>query len=341
MTRTGLPGGVTFNVAVVGTGVMGKNHVRAATELEGVDLAGLYDADRATAESLANRFGTQAYGSLDDLLADAAVDAVVVATPTVFHVETALCALDAGKHVLVEKPIAPTVKEGAALVAAAESAGLTLAVGHVERHNPVVRYGKDALDAGDFGTPVTFATRRVSNFPGRIRDVGCILDLGVHDVDVLRYMVGRPVTRVFARAGSFTEGLAFEDHASILLEFEGGLTGLVEVNWLTPMKVRKLSLTASEAFVELDYMEQRAVVSSSRFREHEESRSYNVPLELNVRTINLQKQEPLKLELLDFAGAATGRSAPLVTGADGVAVIAIAEAALESSRTGQAVAVDA
>ncbi len=329
-----------MKLAVVGTGVMGKNHVRVARELDELDLVGLFDFDTATAGALAKQHGVVAYGSLDDLLRDGEVEGVVVATPTGAHVEVAERALAAGKHVLVEKPLAPSVKEGEALATLARDAGLTLAVGHVERHNPVVRLGKDLLEGGDVGDLVTISTRRVSNLPGRIRDVGCILDLGIHDVDVVRYLVDEPVTRVFARAGTFTRDVPFEDHANIMLEFASGVTGVVEVNWLTPMKVRKLHMTASEAYVELDYMEQRATVSSSRFTQAEEGKSFNVPLELNVRTVALRKQEPLKLELLDFAAACREKRAPLVTGADGVAALAIAEAALASTREGRAIDVN-
>lgn len=322
---------MAFRIAVVGAGVMGRNHARVASDLPGVELAAVADADPAAAKAVAGQHRVAAR-SLDEILRDPAVDGVVVATPTSTHHEVAARALEAGKHVLVEKPIAPDVATARDLVARARKAGRTLAVGHVERHNPAVRYAHDALRAGEFGQLVTVTARRVSNLPGRIRDVGVILDLGIHDLDVIRYLVGEDPVRVAADAGTFTPGVQFEDHAAILLAFPGGVTGVVEVNWLTPMKVRRLALTASEQYVEVDYIAQALRISSSRMGDLNEGNLFQVPLELSERAINLRRQEPLKLEVADFAQAAREGRAPLVTGEDGATVLRIAEAAVEAAR---------
>lgn len=319
-----------MKLAVVGTGVMGRNHARAAREL-GI-LGAVFDLDGKAARDVAAQHGVRAHDSLDALARDGDVDAVVIATPTATHHPTAVRLLEAGKHVLVEKPIAGTVEEGRDLAARAKKAGRVLAVGHIERHNPVVLFTREALARGDFGDLITLSSRRVSNLPGRIRDVGCILDIGIHDVDVLRYVAGSEVERVYTSAGTFTKGIAFEDHASIILEFGSGVTGMLEVNWLTPMKVRQFSLTASKAYVNVDYIDQRAVISSSSFGALDPANLYQVPLELNQRVVALRKQEPLKLELEDFVRAAKTGERPLVDASDGVAALAIAEAAVASAK---------
>lgn len=322
---------VTFRIAVVGAGVMGRNHARVVRDVVDASLVAVVDADPAAAKAVALQHRVEAR-TLDEVLRDSAVDALVVATPTSTHHDVASRALAAGKHVLVEKPLASSAKEAADLVQRAKQAGRTLAVGHVERHNPAVRYAHEALRRGEFGQLITLTARRVSNFPGRIRDVGVILDLGVHDIDVVRYLVGQDPVSVAADAGTFTPGLEVEDHAAILLAFPGGVTGVVEVNWLTPMKVRRLALTASEQYVEVDYMAQALKLSTSRLTGTNEGNLFQLPLELSERSVTLRRQEPLKLELEDFVAAATTGRPPLVTGADGLVVLQIAQAAVEAAR---------
>jgi UDP-N-acetylglucosamine 3-dehydrogenase len=189
------------------------------------------------------------------------------------------------------------------------------------------------LAAGDFGNLITITARRVSNLPGRIRDVGCILDLGIHDIDTIRYLVGLDPVRIHAEAATFTPGIAFEDHAAILLEFPHGVFGLVEVNWLTPMKVRRLAITGSKAFAEVDYITQQVRTSTSSFGSLNEANLFQTPLDLAERTVTMRRQEPLRLELEDFLRAAQGGGTPLVTGEDGAAVLGIAREALAAAKT--------
>jgi UDP-N-acetylglucosamine 3-dehydrogenase len=262
---------------------------------------------------------------------------VSVCVPTSLHFKVAMDAIAAGKHVLVEKPLCEGVPDARRLTKAARDAGVVLAVGHIERHNPVVASAKRHLEAGTWGDLITAGARRVSNFPDRIRDVGVIMDLAIHDIDVLRYLVGKPVTTVFA-VGGRQKHQAFEDHATILLTFANGVHGYVEANWLTPMKVRKLSLTCLRNFVELDYTAQSLTISSSTLGPLDPSNLYQVPLDVDTRHVNLRKEEPLKLELKDFLRAAKEGGEPLVTGEDAVETLRVVEAAVESQRTGKVVA---
>ena len=248
-----------MRTGIIGVGSMGKNHARVNSEM-GI-LAGIADSDQSVAGPLAERFGVEYFSDYVDMLDS--VDAVTVATPTVTHFKIAMDAINAGKHVLVEKPICPTLEESEKLVKAAEDAEVILAVGQIERHNPVVKFARESIEAGRFGDVVSISARRVSSFPGRIRDVGVLLDLGIHDIDVIRYLAQSPVKSVYALGGK-RQNDKFEDHANILMEFQNGILGFVEVNWLTPMKVRKLSITCLENYVELDYIKQAADVSSSQ-----------------------------------------------------------------------------
>jgi len=165
------------------------------------------------------------------------------------------------------------------------------------------------------------------------------MDLGIHDIDVLRYLIGSKVVGVFALGGR-QKHEKFEDHANLLLNFENGVTGSVEVNWMTPMKVRKLALTCSEKYVELDYTGQFLVESSAKLIEHDHFNLYQVPFEYDIRQISLQKQEPLRRELEDFIQAAKEKRRPLVDGQDAVETLSVAEAALDSLRSGKVVQIN-
>jgi len=324
--------------AVVGTGIMGMNHARVLAELGA--LAGICDVSEGAARNAAKRFSVPSYKSVKEMLeADRELQAVVVSTPTVTHKELALAAVAAGKHVLVEKPLADNVADARAVAGAAEEAGLTFAVGHIERHNPAVRYARSAIARGQFGKVITASAKRVSSYPGRISDVGVVVDLAIHDMDIIRYVTGSDALAVFAAGGIQAAG-RHEDHADIMMMLGNGATGLVEVNWLTPMKIRKLSLTCSQRYVELDYMNQTVDVSSSTAMDVDTADLSQIPQEHDHRHITLKKQEPLKNELVDFLDAVERKRKPLVGGDDGVEAVRMARAALESIRQRKVVEMD-
>ena len=316
-----------LKIGVIGVGSMGKNHARVCSELENVELVGVVDADKATAKKIAGIFNTDAFFDYKDIISK--IDAAIVATPTSTHYKITMDLLNEGRHVLVEKPICRSIKEAEELVKKAEKEDLVLAVGHIERHNPAVKFVKDMLNKKGFGEIITLVSKRVSNLPGRIRDVGVILDFGIHDIDIMRYLVGE-VKSVYARAGTFNREMKYEDYANIILNFDNDITGIVEVNWLTPMKIRKLFLTCSKNFVEADYMNQSVSISSSTFKEIDEMDLYHVPLQYNINQIALEKREPLKNEITDFVNAIEGNRKPLAAGIDGLIALKIAKAAEKS-----------
>ncbi|MCU0861459.1 MAG: Gfo/Idh/MocA family oxidoreductase [Methanomassiliicoccales archaeon] len=319
-----------LKVGVIGVGSMGQNHARIYSET--AELVGVYDLDRAQCKKVAERFGTKAFDSVEGMLSE--VDAVSVCTITSTHHDIAEKAIGAGRGLLVEKPFTGSSETAADLCRKAEREGVTLAAGFVERHNPVVGAAREALQAGRFGKAISFASRRVSSFPARIRDVGVIMDLGIHDVDVLRYLTGEEARSVFALGGRFSNP-TYEDHASMLVETKGGLEAYLEVNWLTPMKVRKVSLTCSGGFVQLDYMDQSMEISSSTIKEFDAADAFRVPLEYDVRRVSVRKEEPLRRELEDFLRASETGGRPCAGGEDAWADLKLCEAALQSLRTGK------
>lgn len=323
---------MTVDVAVVGLGTMGTHHARVADELAGVTLAGVCDVDPDAARDLGDRFGVPAFTDLEKLLAEPSLDAVVVATPTEHHRAVALACIEAGKHLLVEKPLADSVGGAREVADAARQAGVRLAVGHVERHNPIVAQVADELAEGRFGDLLTASARRVSPSPGRIRDVGVVLDLAIHDIDIVRHLMARPVRSVYGRVGAERHGDDREDRAHLVLTFEGGAVGVVEANWLTPAPDRRLVLTCTDATVEVDYVDQQATVATFPTDEEDDP---------EVRAVTpTTEEEPLARQLGDLRDAVDQDREPLVPGGDGVAALRIAEAALTSAREDRAVTME-
>lgn len=320
-----------FRVGVIGVGSMGRNHARVFSEM--AQLVGVADKDSDTGKRVANGFGGEWFQDYRDLLKQD-INAVSVATPTDLHYQVAKDAIESGVHVLVEKPMCSTIEESEKLIDLAESSGLTLAIGHIERHNPVVDFAKKGIVDGRYGDLITISARRVSSLPSRIRDVGVILDLGIHDIDVMRYLVGSEVASVFASGGRIKHE-SFEDYANIMLSFKNGASGFVEANWLTPMKVRKLALTCLKSFVEIDYITQSVKISSSTYGRLDSFNLYRIPLEFDTRTISLEKREPLWNELKDFLDAIQKKRDPLISGRDGLKTMQVVMAAIESQKTGK------
>ena len=330
-----------MRVGVIGVGSMGQNHARVYSEI--ADLVGIADPDVKQGGSVFSRLQggtgpTNYFVDYPSLLKEK-LDAVSVCVPTKLHEKVAMDVIRTGVDLIVEKPLARNVGTAMKIVEAAERAGVTLAVGHVERHNPAVALVKRQLDAGDYGDLITISARRVSSFPVRVRDVGVILDLGVHDVDVMRYLVGSYVDSVYALSGNGPKE-RYESHANMLLRFKNGVHGFIEVNWLTPTRVRHLALTCSKSFAEVDYTEQSITVSSATLGRMDPFNLYQVPLEHHVRRIHVRKEEPLRLELADFLGAAQNGTDPLVTGRDAVETLRVVEAAMVSRELGHAISLE-
>jgi len=325
-----------LNVGVIGIGLMGQNHARVYSEI--ANLIGIADPDEEILGEVSKRFNVEGYKHFKELIERKDLDAVSVSSPTSTHFEVTKAAIEAGKHVLVEKPMGGELERAKELVVKAKKKGVVLAVGYIERHNPVVGITKKLIEKKEFGEVISVSSRRVSSFPSRIKDVGVILDLGIHDIDVVRYLLDSKVRSVYTLAGE-TVKKEFEDHANILLEFDNGVFAFIEVNWLTPMKVRKVSLTCSQNFVEMDYINQNLQISSSTIKKLDAGNLYRIPQEYEERKIEVEKREPLKNELNDFLDAIEKGKEPLVSGEEGVRTLEIAHAAMQSAQKGEKISI--
>ena len=308
-----------IDVAVIGTGFWGRNHARVYGELESTELVAICDVNRERAKAVAEKFGVKAYISSSRMLKNEAIEAVSVCTWSTKLAQEALKALKAGKHVLVEKPMANNTKQAKKLLETAEKSKLHLTVGFLMRFIPGLQYIRESVENKKLGKLVCATAKRVSQWPERIGDVGVVKDTAIHDIDVMRYISNEDPISVYAKTGSMRHR-KFEDYAQIMLTYEDGESAFIESNWITPYKTRSLTVTGSEAIMRLDYITQELWIED--------------PKE-NVQP-RYPWQEPLKLELQHFADCISEKKKPLVTGVDGLKALKIAEAALRSSAKNKA-----
>jgi len=309
-----------LGTAVIGTGFWGKNHARVYSELESTELVAICDVSRERAKAVANQFGVKAYTSSSRMLKNEKIEALSVCTWSTKLAEEALKALRAGKHVLVEKPMATYTKQAEKLLEVAEENGLHLTVGFLMRFIPGLQHIREAVEGKKIGELVCATARRVSQWPERIGDVGVVKDTAIHDIDVMRFISGEDPIGVYAKTGSMKHR-KFEDYAQIMLTYEDGKSAFIESNWLTPYKTRTLTVTGSDAIMRLDYMTQELWIEDPK-----ENLQPRYPW-----------QEPLKCELQHFADCITEKKKPLITGVDGLKALQIAEAALRSSAKNRAI----
>ena len=318
-----------LDVALVGAGQMGRHHARVVAESRFARLVAVVDPTQAGEEVAALR-GARRLGSVDELLAASRPDFAIVAVPTASHVDVALPLLEAGVPVLVEKPIASTVEEAEQLLAASERHGVRLGVGHVERFNPAVQALRARLREQALGRVFQVHTRRLSPFPARVGDTGVAFDLATHDLDIMCELAGTPI-RVSAELDRRAHS-THEDLLAATLRFDSGVIGLLEVNWLTPTKVRRLTVTGERGMYVIDYLNQHLTL----YENAHESASwptldvFDGVTEGNVTRYAIPRVEPLHAQLEAFARSVRGEDVEVVSGAEGLRALTLALAVVEA-----------
>ena len=309
-------------LAVIGAGVMGANHARLAARTPGVELVAIVDVDEEKRTTLATAMSVAAVADVDSLIESKAIDAAVVATSTAFHHPIAARCIDAGLHVLVEKPIALTVEEGEDLAARARRAGVVLTVGHVERFNPAVRELMRSIDK-----PIHLQLDRVGPFTPRVID-NVVIDLMIHDLDLARALAGSEVARLQAvRQSVRTDG---PDMAIALLEFENGVTASITASRIGQQKLRRIFVTQHDAVLAGDLIRQDVMIHRMQHVEfvsdagarYRQSGMVEIPFIEN-------RGEPLMEELRAFVETIHGAE-PVVTAEDGIAALRLAHQVLQA-----------
>ena len=303
-----------LRIGVVGAGVMGTNHARVLAGLPGVELVGIVDPLQAHRTRAVEIVGCPTFATLEEML-DTGPDAVTIAAPTHLHRDVALACIARKIHVLVEKPIASSVEEGNEIVTAARNAGVTLMVGHVERFNPAVAAIKQAIKDEEI---LSIAITRVGPFPPRMSNVGVVIDLAVHDIDLIRWFTESDIVDVQPQLASAVAER--EDIALLQFRTASGVLAHINTNWLTPFKARSVSVPTRGKYVQGDLLT-RQVTECFGFQR---DGSYS------MRHLSVGHDEPLRAELVAFLDAVRSGNAPAVTGDEGVASLEIAIKCLDA-----------
>ncbi|HLG11660.1 MAG TPA: Gfo/Idh/MocA family oxidoreductase [Dehalococcoidia bacterium] len=330
---------------VAGLG-FGANHARVLDRLPGVHLAAVCDRDQTRLNAATRGRRATAYDNFETMLREEKLDAVVIAVPEKLHLPFALLAIAAGCAVLVEKPLATSYEEGAKLVHAAAAAGVPLMAGHIERFNPAVQELRRRVYAGQVGEVLHLAARRTAPMRVRTQDVNVVHDSALHDIDAMRYVLGREVESVFAQ-GQRDVLQPFEDSIAGVMRFAGpdgarGAVGSLEVNWLSPLRIRELTVLGTKGILVLDYAAQTLEFHAASARPSSAARDWSTEasrLRDPSAQIPIERREQLVVELTAFVEAVRDGSPMPVSGEDALQTLAVADALTQSARTGQPVQV--
>lgn len=323
-----------LRAGLLGLGMMGRNHCRALRELDGVELVGIADpsGDRHGAAD-----GVPVHQCLEELIGRG-LDLCVVAAPTEDHEPAALCLAEAGIHTLVEKPLAQDQPTARRIADAFQREGLVGCVGHIERYNPALQSLRARLESGEIGEIFQIATRRQGPFPNRIKDVGVVMDLATHDLDLTAWVAGEAFVSVAARTAHKT-GREHEDLVAATGLLRGDIVTNHLVNWLTPTKERVTVVTGDRGCFIADTItaDLTFYANADVPTEWGPLRSFRGVSEGDMVRFAIPKPEPLVTELVAFRDAILGEAGDVVHMHDGLAAIATAEACLESATKGHTI----
>jgi predicted dehydrogenase len=300
--------------------MFGRNHARVYRQLgeEGapVRLVGVVDPDTARADAVARDFGCRSFGSIDQLISThSEVQAASVAVPTIYHLSTAKRLMEAGVDVLIEKPLAISLAEVDELIRVAKQLGRIGQVGHLERFNPAVRATLPAITR-----PMFFEVHRLSVFTPRSLDIDVVLDLMIHDLDIVLSFVNSPVREIRAVGLPILSGKV--DIANVRLEFESGCVANFTASRVSTERVRKLRFFQPKQYVSLDYGRQDVLVFSVGHADASGTPSANP--QIQVTKLPTTREEPLHAELKSFLDSVQRRSTPTVTLEDGRRALSVA-----------------
>ncbi len=290
-----------LKVGVIGVGNMGKHHARVYCELPHVNLISVSDTNMELGTKVANKYKAKFYSDYKKMLIKEDISAVSIAVPTPLHYSVAKHAIESKKHVLIEKPITAKLEHAKKLTKLAEKNNVHLGVGHIERFNPVVVKLKRLLSNNIIGQPVSISTKRVGLFPPEIEGTDVIIDLAIHDIDILNFLLeAQPVT-IHALGGNAVAHTV-NDFAQISFKYPEGIAAHVDVNWITPVKIREITITGTKGVVRGDYINQTLTVyRSNTKKDFKDFKDFLKKFgKAKAKTIRVAKREPLYEELDSF-----------------------------------------
>jgi UDP-N-acetylglucosamine 3-dehydrogenase len=323
--------GSVLRAGLIGMGAMGRNHARILMGLDGVELVAVVDPAGDPTGALR---GVPVLPTVADLVTRG-IDYAVVACPTGLHEEVGLELAANGVHALIEKPLAPTVEAGRRLVEAFESAGLVAGVGHIERYNPSLQSLRARLEAGELGSVLQVVTRRQGPFPARIADVGVVMDLATHDIDLTAWVTGQAYTSISAHT-AFRSGREHEDMVAAVGQLADGTIVNHLVNWLSPFKERSTVVTGEKGcFVADTLTADLTFYANGAFgTEWEALRAFRGVAEGDMIRYAIPKREPLLVEHERFRDAVEGKESDIVTLRQALRTVEVSAAVLDSAKRG-------
>jgi len=311
-----------LRVGVIGTGRMGERHCRIYSNLPQVEFVGASDLDQARGRQVTQRYGTTFYPDYSQLLSQ--LDAVTIATSTPTHFDLALECLERDLHVLVEKPITETVQQGERLVQEAESRGLVLQVGHIERFNPAYIELKHVTEGMQV---IAVNLRRLSSFDASNTDVDVILDLMIHDLDLAIDLIQAKPDQICAWGRSVHGAV---DHAVASLSFEKGPIATLVASRVTEQKIRAIEVVAEGAYIEVDLLNKNIAIHRRTLPQYLDNRvSVKYRQESIIERISVPMTEPLLLEVQNFVDSVNGEGVCGTPGCNGVSALQLASQVTE------------
>ncbi|HPM08644.1 MAG TPA: Gfo/Idh/MocA family oxidoreductase [Candidatus Pacearchaeota archaeon] len=295
-----------INVAVIGTGNMGKNHVRIFSQLKSVDLVAICDINPKTKKEISNLYKCNGYLDYKEMLAKEKIDAVSIAVPTKSHKEIAIYCFKKNINTLLEKPIAHTTQEANEILEIANQSKAKFTVGHIERFNPAVLELSKLIKNGKLGKVLSINTKRLGPYVPKKRDTGVILDIAVHDIDIINFLMNALPKEIYANGGNLINN-NLEDYADIFLKYDG-FSAYVQVNWINPLKIRELAVTGTKGFAKLNYITQELEF----YKRSKKKIVANKTAEPII--VKVKKQEPLKFELEYFVSMVLKNKKNMITG---------------------------
>ncbi|MBI5413861.1 Gfo/Idh/MocA family oxidoreductase [Candidatus Peregrinibacteria bacterium] len=293
----------TLKCAIIGAGNMGQNHIRAYLNTPSVKIVAACDVNQNILNKIRSSYNFKCYPDYKKMVAAEKPDIVSICVPTNYHAETAIYFLDNGINVLLEKPIATDLNQANAILNAAIKNKKKLLIGHIERFNPAVRKLKNMIDHRDLGKITAIIARRVGGFPPQIKDANIAVDLAIHDIDIINYLLGSLPSNISVNKQRHHIKQR-EDSVEFFLKYNKS-SAYIQANWITPVKIRKLTITGTEGYLEMDYINQQIDFYKSNYEKFKEDVGgfsdyilrFSEPDKINI---SVAKKEPLMEELSYF-----------------------------------------
>ncbi len=330
-----------IKAGVIGVGSMGKNHARVYAELPGVNLAAVADVDEEALLRIAHTYKATPYRDYREMLEKEGLDLVTVAVPTRLHAQVAKDVVGAGVHLLVEKPITNDVASGMEVVSLAREKGVKLTVGHIERFNPAVIELKRRLQMGQLGRMFRIHARRIGPFPRRINDVGVVFDLATHELNMIEYLTDSWITSLYAQIGRKIHA-SHEDVMAALMTLRDGTLAAMDTNWLTPTKIREITILGERGMFLLNYLTQDLyfIENSEANGQWDELIAIMGVSEGRRVRYEVQREEPLRAEIRSFVQVVQEDQPPVISGEEALRTVAMAGLLLRSGRDNRVIHVE-